>query len=64
VIWTVARVLLIAGGLAVLLIVPLYSQSSDGATAAVPVGVVIDAIAIVVLVASAWSLRRDRRSPT
>lgn len=63
-IWTAARVLLIVGAFAVLLSVALYTQSSDGTTALVPSGVVIDAIAIVVLVASAWSLWRDRRSPT
>jgi len=41
--------------------VALYSQSSDGTTALIPSGVVLDAIAIVVLVASAWSLWRDRK---
>lgn len=60
-IWNVARALLIFAALGVLLIVPLYTQSSDGTTALLPAGVVIDAVAFIVLVASAWSLWRDRR---
>jgi hypothetical protein len=64
VIWTAARVLLIAAALVVLFSVALYTQSSDGATALVPSGVVLDAIAMIVLIASAWSLWHDRRSPT
>ena len=55
-IWTAARVLAGVAALAVLFITPLYSQSSDGTTALEPVGVVIDAVALVVLVAVAWSL--------
>jgi hypothetical protein len=56
VIGTVVRVLVGVTALAVLFITPLYTQSSDGTTALQPVGVVIDAIALVVLVAIAWSL--------
>jgi membrane protease YdiL (CAAX protease family) len=63
-IWTAARVLLIVAAIAVLVIVPLYAQSSDGSTALLPVGVVIDAIAIIVLATSMWSLWRERRSST
>jgi hypothetical protein len=56
VIGTVVRVLVGVTALAVLFITPLYTQSSDGTTALQPLGVVIDAIALVVLVAIAWSL--------
>ena len=59
-IWIAVRVLLILFALAMLLSVALYAQSSDGTTALIPSGVVLDAIAILVLVASAWSLWRDR----
>ncbi len=47
--------------LAVLFSAALYTQSSDGTTALLLDGVVIDAVAVIVLVASAWSLWRDRR---
>lgn len=63
-IWTAARVLMIAAAFVVLFSAALYTQSSDGTTQLLTDGVVIDAIAIVVLVASAWSLWRDRRPPT
>jgi chromate transport protein ChrA len=61
VIWTVARVLASAVALGVILIVPLYTQSSDGTTQLLTDGVVIDAVAVAVIVAAAWSLLRDRR---
>jgi hypothetical protein len=61
VIWTAARVLFIVAALAVFFSVALYSQSSDGTTQLLMDGVVLDAVALVVLVASAWSLWRDRR---
>jgi chromate transport protein ChrA len=61
VIWTVARVLASAVALGVILIVPLYMQSSDGTTQLLTDGVVIDAVAVAVIVAAAWSLLRDRR---
>jgi hypothetical protein len=61
VIWTAARVIAIVLGLGVLLIVPLYTQSSDGTTQLLTDGVVIDAVAVIVIVASGWSLWRDRR---
>jgi hypothetical protein len=61
VIWTVARVLAIVVALGVLLVVPLYAQSSDGTTQLLTDGVVIDAVAIAVIGVSAWSLWRDRR---
>lgn len=60
-IWTAARVLAILLALGVLFIVPLYTQSSDGTTQLLTDGLVIDAVAIAVIVASAWSLLRDRR---
>ncbi|HET9808118.1 MAG TPA: hypothetical protein VFQ66_00385 [Candidatus Limnocylindria bacterium] len=60
-IWTAARVLAIVLAVGVLFMVPLYSQASDGTTQLLTDGVVIDAVAIVVIVASAWSLLRDRR---
>ena len=60
-IWVVARVLLIVLALLVLFSVALYTQSSDGTTQLLTDGVVIDAVALIVLVASAWSLWRDRR---
>ena len=60
-IWTVARVLAIVLALGVLMVVPLYAQSSDGTTRLLTDGVVIDAVAIAVIVAAAWSLLRDRR---
>ena len=60
-IWTAARVVAIVLALGVLFIVPLYTQSSDGTTQLLTDGVVIDAVAIAVIVASAWSLLRDRR---
>ncbi len=60
-IWTAARVLAIVLALGVLFIVPLYSQSSDGTTQLLTDGLVIDLIATLVIVASAWSLLRDRR---
>lgn len=60
-IWTTARVLAIVLALGVLFVVPLYAQSSDGTTQLLTDGVVIDAVAIAVIVASAWSLLRDRR---
>ena len=62
-IWTAARVVAIVLALAVLFIVPLYTQSSDGTTQLLTDGVVIDAVALAVIVASAWSLLRDRRRP-
>jgi hypothetical protein len=61
VIWTAARVLAIVLALGVLFIVPLYAQSSDGTTQLLTDGVVIDAVAIAAIIASAWSLFRDRR---
>jgi hypothetical protein len=61
VIWTIARVIAIVLAVGVLFIVPLYAQSSDGTTQLLTDGVVIDAVAIAVIVASAWSLLRDRR---
>ena len=60
-IWTAARVLAIVLALGVLAVVPLYTQSSDGATQLLTDGVVIDAVAVAVIVAAAWSLLRDRR---
>lgn len=60
-IWSAARVLVIVLALAVLFSVALYAQSSDGTTQLLTNGVVIDAVALIVLVASAWSLWRDRR---
>lgn len=60
-IWTAVRVLLILASLGVLFITPLYAQSSDGTTQLLTDGVVIDAVALIVLVGSAWSLWRDRR---
>ena len=60
-IWTVARVLAIVLALGVLFIVPLFAQSSDGTTRLLTDGLVIDAVAVAVIVASAWSLWRDRR---
>ena len=60
-IWTAARVLAIVLALGVLFIVPLYTRSSDGTTQLLTDGVVIDAVAVAVIVASAWSLLRDRR---
>lgn len=60
-IWTAVRVLLIVAALAMLFSVALYATSSDGTTQLLLDGVVLDAIAVVVLVASAWSLWRDRR---
>ncbi len=60
-IWTIARVIAIVLAVGVLFIVPLYAQSSDGTTQLLTDGVVIDAVAIAVIVASAWSLLRDRR---
>ena len=60
-IWTAARVIAIVLALGVLLVVPLYTQSSDGTTQLLTDGVVIDAIAVMVIVASVWSLWRDRR---
>jgi hypothetical protein len=62
VIWTAARVLAIVVAVGVLFIVPLYTQASDGTSQLLTDGVVIDAVAIAVIVASAWSLWRDRRS--
>jgi hypothetical protein len=61
VIWTAARVLLIVAALAMLFLTPLYTQGSDGTTQLLTDGVVIDAVALIVLVGSAWSLWRDRR---
>ena len=60
-IWTAARVVAIVLAVGVLFIVPLYTQTSDGTTQLLTDGVVIDAVAIAVIVASAWSLMRDRR---
>ena len=60
-IWTAARVLAILLALGVLFMVPLYVQGSDGTTQLLTEGVIIDAVAIAVIVASAWSLLRDRR---
>jgi hypothetical protein len=61
VIWTAARVLAIVLALPVLFFTALYTQSSDGTTQLLTDGVVIDAVAIAVIVACAWSLWRDRR---
>jgi hypothetical protein len=61
VIWTAVRVIAVVLALGVLLIVPLYTQSSDGTTQLLTDGVLIDAVAAVVIVASAWSLWRDRQ---
>ena len=60
-IWTAARVLAILLALGILFVVPLYAQSSDGATQLLTDGLVIDLVAVAVIVASAWSLLRDRR---
>lgn len=60
-IWTAVRVLLILAALGVLFITPLYAQSSDGGTTLLLTGAVIDAVALLVLLGSAWSLWRDRR---
>lgn len=60
-IWTAARVLAIVVAVGVLFSVPLYTQTSDGTTQLLTDGVVIDAVAVAVIVASAWSLLRDRR---
>ncbi len=60
-IWTAARVVAIVLALGVLFTIPLYVQSSDGATQLLTDGLVTDLIAIAVVVASAWSLWRDRR---
>jgi hypothetical protein len=61
VIWTAARVIAIVLALGVLLIVPLYTQTSDGTTQLLTEGVLIDTVAVVAIVASAWSLWHDRR---
>ena len=55
-IWIVVRVLVGLAALAVLFTTVLYTQSSDGGTALDPVGVVIDAVALGLLVVVAWSL--------
>jgi hypothetical protein len=60
-IWSAARVLAILLALGVLFAVPLYVQGSDGTTQLLTEGVIIDAVAIAVIVASTWSLLRDRR---
>ena len=59
-IWAAARVLAIVLAFGVLFFTALYTQSSDGTTQLLIDGVVIDAVAIAVIVASAWSLWRDR----
>jgi hypothetical protein len=61
VIWAAARVLVIVIALGVLFVTPFYAQSSDGTTQLLTEGVIIDAVALIVLVVSAWSLWRDRR---
>jgi hypothetical protein len=61
VIWTAVRMIAVVLALGVLLIVPLYTQSSDGTTQLLTDGVLIDAVAVVVIVASAWSLWRAWR---
>lgn len=60
-IWTAIRVLLILVALAVLFTAAVFVQGSDGTTQVLIDGVVIDLIALAVLIASAWSLVRDRR---
>lgn len=60
-IWTAARVLALVLALGVLLVVPLYTQSSDGTTQLLTYGLVIDLGAVAVIAAAAWSLLRDRR---
>ena len=61
-IWTAVRVLLILAALPVLFFTAVYAESSDGTRQLLTDGLVIDAVALIVLVASAWSLWRDRRA--
>lgn len=60
-IWTAVRILLILAALPVLFFTALYVEGSDGTRQLLTDGLVIDTVALIVLVASAWSLWRDRR---
>lgn len=57
--WTIARILLALLALAASFVTVLFVTGPSG-TSVDPSGAVIDVIALVVLVAVAWSLWRDR----
>ena len=57
--WTIARILLALLALATSFVTVLFVTGPSG-TSVDPNGAVIDAVALVVLVAVAWSLWRDR----
>jgi hypothetical protein len=59
--WTIVRILVLLASLATLFVTVLFVSTPSG-TSIVPSGAVIDAIALVVFVAVAWSLWRDRRA--
>ena len=57
--WTIVRILVALLALGVTLVTPLFVSSPSGTTIDTT-GAVIDAVAVIALVASAWSLWRDR----
>jgi hypothetical protein len=57
--WTALRVLLVLGAIFTITLTPFWISSPSGTTID-PGGAIIVAVALVVLVASAWSLWRDR----
>ena len=59
--WTLVRILLLLAALATLFVTPLFVSSPSGTSIDV-MGALIDAIAVVILVLTAWSLWRGRRA--
>jgi hypothetical protein len=60
-IWTIARVVILLAALATTFVTILF-VSGPGGTSIDPNGAIVDAIALIVIVAVAWSLWRDRAS--
>ncbi len=59
VIWTAVRVLVVLAAIVTISLTPFFISSPSGTTIDTT-GAIIDAIALALLVASAWSLWRDR----
>ena len=59
--WTIARIIVALLALGVSFVTVLF-VSGPGTTSLDPSGALIDAVALAVLIAVAWSMWRDRRS--
>lgn len=63
IVWTLVRIVLTLGALATLFVTPLSVAGPSG-TSVDTNGALIDAVAVIVLLATLYAIWRDRRAPT